>query len=287
MASHMRGENDKTSPQPQLSESAQPSAPQGTSQTPPSTGASGEQSPYEGAQRFKIPDEKPHRKWPALILILVIALVGVLFVGRFVWPDFFNSIPVIGDVFGTKNEQVVEGGNPDGQAGEGQTPSATVPEHVGSVTDEQSGEVQASDGATFTLTSDMRSPVELTSVDDNGVTLRFASDLQSGYNTVHIVGCEINGQDEPPTSMTPSVFYTIHNESTNDTNESPDPYFIISPVNGQEDYTSITIRKEGFTAADYQSVKLKINQTFAYGELSSGDYEVAEVNDLFVDVTRS
>lgn len=297
MARHMRDGN-QTAPQPQTPQPQRqvPQVPEATQQAP----APAQQAPQPtpdttGAQRFKIPEEKPHRKWPAVLLVLVIALVGVLFVGRFVWPDFFNSIPVIGDVFGTKNEQPVEGQNPEGEGAEGEnpegeggatTPEQQIPEHVGSVTEQQTGDVQASDGATFKLTSDMRSPVSLVSVNDDGVTLSFASDLQAGYNTVHITSCEINGEVMDAFAEEPTVSYTIHNESTDDTNSTPDPYFIISPLNGQEDHTTVTIKRTGFTAADYQSVKLSVDQTFAYGELGTGEYDVAQVNGLYVEVTR-
>ncbi len=252
----------------------------------------------QGGQRFKIPEKKPHRKWPLVILLIVIICAGVLFVGRFVWPDFFDNVPIISDIFGgTQTEQPVvdENANPEGTEGtegtqdqtQGSGQEAVVPEHPGSVTEQQTGSIQASDGATYNLTSDLHSVVQLESVSDDGVVVRFMSDPNAAYTTIHLTSCEINGEAQNAFGDDPTVTYTLHNEYTGDTTDTPDPYFIISPVEGAEDSTTLTIRKNGFTAADYNTLKLGIDQTFAYGELTTGEYEVADVTGLVVDITRA
>ncbi len=292
MASHMKGSMDQ---KPSTDAAPKHTAAPGETQVRPADAPAS--SPYgtspstPSGPNLDIPEKKPHRKWPLVLLLIVIIVAGVLFVGRFVWPDFFNSIPVIGDVFGTQNEQPAEGENAEGESTEGENPegeqTTQVPEHPGTITEDQSGSVQAPDGATFNLSSDLHSEVQLESVSDDGIVLRFFSDPEAAYTTVHITSCEINGQAQDPLAEGTPLHYTLHNEYTGDTTESLDPYFIISPVSGSQDSTTLTIRMDGFTAADYANVKLGVDQTFAYGELSTGEYEVANVNGLFLDVTRA
>ncbi len=294
MARHMKGQMDPQTPTPEAAQHTQvrPADTQKPSATP---------SPYEDAPRndagnanvnLDIPEKKPHRKWPLVLLLIVIIVCGVLFIGRFVWPDFFNSIPVIGDVFGTQNEQPVEDENAtnpegtEGEEGDGYEKPG-IPEHPGSITEDQTGSVQAPDGATYNLSSDLRSEVKLESVSDDGIVLRFMSDPEAAYTTIHVTSCEVNGEAIDPFAEPAQIHYTLHNEFTGDTSETPDPYFIISPVDGGQDSTTLTIRMDGFTAADYASVKLGIDQTFAYGRLSTGEYDVADVNGLFVEITRA
>ncbi len=298
MARHMKGSTNPQTPAPEASQHTQV-RPAGTSQ--PSTSPS--QSPYgahtsapdaaSDSQSFQIPEKKPHRKWPVVLLLIVIIVAGVLFVGRFVWPDFFNSIPVIGDVFGTQNEQPAEGESAEGEGQEGEGEEGDgyvkpgIPEHPGTITEEQTGSVEASDGATYNMTSDLHSEVRLESVSDEGIVLRFISDPEAGYTTVHVTSCEVNGEAVDPFAEGSPLHFTLHNEYTGDTTETPDPYFIISPVDGSQDSTTVTVRMDGYTAADYASLKLTVDQTFAYGRLSTGEYDVADVNGLYVEVTRA
>ncbi len=238
---------------------------------------------------FDLPEKKPHRKWPIVLLLIVIIAAGVLFVGLFVWPEFFENVPVIGDFVSTQSEQPAadEGAGEQGATGEDGAQNAGVPEHPGAITEPQTATVQASDGATYSLDSDLHSEVRLESVSDDGITLRFMSDTDAAYTTVHVTSVEVNGETLDPFAADTPLQLTLHNEYTGDTTETPDPYFIVSPVDGNQDSTTLTVRVQGLTVADYASLKLGIDQTFAYGEISTGDYDVAEVNGLFVDVTRS
>ena len=213
-------------------------------------------SPSETApKRFKLPDDKPKRRWPAVLLLIAIIVCGVAFVWLFVMPGVTGGSVQIPFVSG----------------GEGQEGAA------GQAGGEQTGSVTESNG----------SPVELQGVSDDGVALRFSPDGSAAFLTVHIVGCEVNGESHDPSNADDPIRYTVVNESTGETVQTIDPYFITSGEASDENGTVVVVKVEGLTADQYDSVTLTIDETFAQGDLASGDYTTEDVNGLTVQVTKT
>lgn len=151
--------------------------------------------------------------------------------------------------------------------------------------EEQTSRFLAQDGTQWDLTSDLRSPIELQGVSDEGVAIRFKPLTGYGNVSVHVVSCEVNGVAHDPTRDDDAIHYTIVNESTGESVETLDPLFITSGTGEGSDGTVVIVQAEGFDAAEYDSVVLGIDQQLSEETVSGTDAE--DVNGLYVSVAKA
>lgn len=202
-----------------------------------------------GPKRFTTTGHKPRRWWGALIFILFLAALGFGFAWLYVLPG-------------------LNLGSADG----------------GPLTGEQTSSV-TTDGVTWRLESDLRSPVELQSVTDGGIALRFLPVPNLAFVTVHIVSCEVNGTTHDPLNGDDAIHYTVVNESTGESVETIDPYFITSGSANETEGTMVVIRVDGLDANQYDSLVLGIDQQLAEGDVTAS-YTTEDVTGLTVDVSQ-
>lgn len=288
MASHMRQETDASTSEPIIpnqdpaSSDQNPVIPTQNPTIPNQDPASSDQDPVMPPtvsqneirtprvsdpmpQKMSIPDKKPSRKWPALILILVIAVVGIAFVWLFVVPRVTGNsstagLGSIGDFFGGNN---------------GSNSSSSTETNIATAT------------GTWDLSTDLLSPVSLKDVTDEGITLEFLPDGESGFLTIHIVSFTINGESHDPTAADDPIKITVFNQSTGETVQTIDPYFITSGASDASNATDVTIKVDGMSADQYESMELTIDESIATGDISSGDYDVADHNGLTLNIKKT
>lgn len=151
--------------------------------------------------------------------------------------------------------------------------------------DEQTSQFLAQDGTQWNLSSDLRSPVELEGVSDDGVAVRFQPLPGFEYVTVHVVSCELNGDAHDPSRDDDAVSYTVVNESTGESVETIDPFFIASGSGDGSEGTIVVVKGDGLDAAEYDSLVLGIDQQLSQDSASEED--ASDINGLEVSVTKA
>ena len=214
--------------------------------TPGPASAMGGASPV----RYGAVGHEPRTWWGVLIFILAIAAILAALGWFFVLPNLHIATP---------------GAQP--------------------IYEEQTSQFLAQDGTQWDLTSDLRSPIELQGVSDEGVAIRFQPLTGFGNVSVHVVSCEVNGVAHDPTRDDGEVRYTVVNESTGESVETIDPFFIASGSGDGSEGTIVVVKGDGLDAAEYDSLVLGIDQQLSQDSASEED--ASDINGLEVSVTKA